>query len=156
MLKPLTVGQNKPWKILKEMGLSDHFTCLLKNLYVGQEATVRTRHETTGWFKIGRGVQHGCILSPCLLKFDAVCVCVCVSRSVMQKCWAGWITSWNQDCWEKYQRLKWCRWYHSNRRKWRETKESLDEGKKRVKKVAQNSTLQKLRSCHPILSLHGK
>ena len=57
MLKPLTcVDHNKLWKILKEMGVPDHLTCLLRNLYVGQEATVRTRHETTDWFKIEKGI----------------------------------------------------------------------------------------------------
>ena len=54
------------WKILKEVGLSDHLIYLLRNLYAGQEATVRTLHETTDWFKIGKGVRQGCILSPCL------------------------------------------------------------------------------------------
>ena len=59
------------WKILKEMGIPDHLTCLLRNLYAGQEATVRTGHETTDWFKIGKGVCQGCILSPCLFNFYA-------------------------------------------------------------------------------------
>ena len=54
------------WKILKEMGTADHLTCLLRNLYTGQEVTVRTGHETTDWFQIGKGVHQGCILSPCL------------------------------------------------------------------------------------------
>ena len=54
------------WKILKEMGIPDHLTCLLRNLHAGQEATVRTRHGTTDWFKIGKGVPQGCILSSCL------------------------------------------------------------------------------------------
>ena len=60
------VDHNKLWKILKEMGISDHLTCLLRNLYAGQEATVRTEHGTTDWFQIGKGVHQGCILSPCL------------------------------------------------------------------------------------------
>ena len=60
------MDQNKLWKILKEMGIPDHLTCLLKNLNAGQEATVRTLHGTTDWFKIGKGVQQGCIFSPCL------------------------------------------------------------------------------------------
>ena len=64
--KPLTVWITINWKILKEMGIPDHLTCLLRNLYVGQEATVRTGHGTTDWFQIGKGVRHGCILSPCL------------------------------------------------------------------------------------------
>ena len=70
MPKPLTVWITINWKILKEMG-PDHLTCLLRNLYAGQEATVRTRHETTDWFQIGKGVRQGCILSPCLFNFYA-------------------------------------------------------------------------------------
>ena len=60
------VDHNKRWKILKEMGIPDLLTCLLRNLYAGQEATVRTGHGTTDWFQIGKGVRQGCILSPCL------------------------------------------------------------------------------------------
>ena len=56
---------------MKEMGISDHLTCLLRNLYAGQEATVRTGHGTTDWFQIGKGVRQGCILSPCLFNFYA-------------------------------------------------------------------------------------
>ena len=59
------VDHNKLWKILKEMGISDHLTCLLRSLYAGQEATVRTGHGTTDWFRIGKGVHQGCMLSPC-------------------------------------------------------------------------------------------
>ena len=62
------VDHNKLWKILQEMGIPDHLTCLLRNLYAGQEATVRTGHGTTAWFQIGKGVHQGCILSPCLLQ----------------------------------------------------------------------------------------
>ena len=61
------VAHNKLWKILKEMGIPDHLTCLLRNLYACQEATVRTGHGTTDWFQIGKGVHQGRILSPCLL-----------------------------------------------------------------------------------------
>ena len=61
------VDHNKLWQILKEMGIPDHLTCLLRNLYAGQEATVRTGHRTTGWFQIGKGVRQGCILSSCYL-----------------------------------------------------------------------------------------
>ena len=71
MPKPLTVWISINWKILKEMGLSDHLTCLLRNLYAGQEATVRTGHGTTDCFQIGKGVCQGCILSPCLFNFNA-------------------------------------------------------------------------------------
>ena len=66
MPKPLTVCIIINWKILKEMGIPDHLTCLLRNLYAGQEATLRTGHGTTDWFQIGKGVHQGCIWSPCL------------------------------------------------------------------------------------------
>nr|CRL67899.1 Reverse transcriptase (RNA-dependent DNA polymerase) [Mycolicibacterium malmesburyense] len=65
------VDHNKLWKILKEMGIPDRLTCLLRNLYAGQEATVRTGHGTTDWFQIGKGVRQGCILSPCLFNLYA-------------------------------------------------------------------------------------
>ena len=71
MPKPLTVDHNKLWKILKEMEIPDHLTCLLRNLHSGQEATVRTGHGTTDWFQIGKGVRQGCILSPCLFNLYA-------------------------------------------------------------------------------------
>ena len=80
MLKPLTVWITTNWKILKEMEILDHLTCLLRNLYAGQEATVRTRHGTTDWFKIRKGACQGCILSPCL--FNSC-------RVHHGKCWAG-------------------------------------------------------------------
>ena len=90
------VDHNKVWKILKEMGIPDHLTCLLRNLYAGQEATVRTEHGTTDWFQIGKGVHQGCILSPCLFN-------LCAEYIHHEKCWAGRSTSWNLDYWEKYQ-----------------------------------------------------
>ena len=65
------VDHNKLWKILKEMGIPDHLICLLRNLYAGQEATVRTGHGTTDRFQIGKGVRQGCILSPCLFNLYA-------------------------------------------------------------------------------------
>ena len=71
MPKPLTVWITINWKILKEMGIPDHLTCLLRNLYAGQEATVRTGHGTTDWFQIRKGVHQGCILSSCLFNFYA-------------------------------------------------------------------------------------
>ena len=75
----LCVDHNKLWKILQGMGISDHLTCLLRNLYTGQEATVRTGHGTTDWFQIGKGVRQDCILSPCLL----------ICRVHHEKHWAG-------------------------------------------------------------------
>ena len=71
MPKPLTVDHNELWKILKEMGIPDHLTCLLRNLNAGQEATVRTGHGITDWFQIGKEVHQGCILSPCLFNLYA-------------------------------------------------------------------------------------
>ena len=75
------VDHNKLWKILKEMGIPDHLTCLPRNLYAGQEATVRTGHGPTNWFQIGKGVHQGCMLSPCLLNLYA--------EYIDSKCWAG-------------------------------------------------------------------
>ena len=68
------VDHNKLWKILKEMGIPDRLTCLLRNLCACQEATVRTRHKTTDWFQIGKGVRQGCILSPYLFDLYAECI----------------------------------------------------------------------------------
>ena len=68
------VDHNKLWKVLKEMGIPDYLTCLLRNLYADQEATVRTGHGTTDWFQIGKGVPQGCILSPCLFNLYAECI----------------------------------------------------------------------------------
>ena len=65
------MDHNTLWKILKEMGIPDHLTCILRNLYASQEATVRTGHGTTDWFQIGNRVRQGCILSPCLFNFYA-------------------------------------------------------------------------------------
>ena len=68
------VDHNNLWKILKEMGIPNHLTCLLRNLYAGQAAMVRTGHGTTDWFPIGKGVHQGCILSPCLFNLNAECI----------------------------------------------------------------------------------
>ena len=114
------VNHNKLWKFLQEMRTPDHLTCLLRNLHAGQEATVRTEQGTTDWFQIGKGLHQGCILSPCLF--------ICRVHHV--KCQAGWSTSGNQDCWEKYQYPQICRWHHPYGRKWRRTKESLDESER--------------------------
>jgi hypothetical protein len=94
MPKPLTVWITKNWKILKEMGIPDQLTCLLRNPNAGQEATVRTGHGTTDWFQIGKGVRQGYILSPCLFNFYAEYI---IRNARLES------TSWNQDCWEKYQ-----------------------------------------------------
>ena len=95
MPKPLTMWITINWKILKEMGIPDHLTCPLRNLYAGQEATVRPGHGTTDSFQIGKGVCQGCILSPCLLNLYA--------QYIMRNAGLDGSTSWNQDCREKHQ-----------------------------------------------------
>ena len=86
MPKPLTVWITINWKILKEMGITDHLTCLLRNLYAGQEATVKTGHGTTDWFQIGKGVHQGCVLSPCLFNLYAEYI---MRKAGMDKAQAG-------------------------------------------------------------------
>ena len=71
MLKSLTVWITTNWKLLKEMGIPDHMTCLLRNLYADQEATDRIRHGTTNWFQVGKGICQGCMLTPCLFNLYA-------------------------------------------------------------------------------------
>ena len=112
-----SVDHNKLWNILKDVGLPDHLTWLLRNLYAGQEATVSTGHGTIDWFKIGKGGHQGYILLSCLFKLYVH----------HMKRWAGWLTNWNQECWEKYHQPPICRWYHFNYRTWREP---LDEGER--------------------------
>ena len=92
------VDHNKLWKILKEMGIPEHLTCLLRSLYAGQDATVRTGHETMDWFQIRKEVHQGCILSPCFFNFYA--------EYIMQNPALDEAQDWStipQDCWEKYQ-----------------------------------------------------
>ena len=89
------LDNNKLWKILKEMGIPDHLTYLVKNLYAGQEATVRTRHGTMDWFKIGKGVYQGGILSSCLFNLQVEYI---IRNAGMDESQAER----NQDCWEKY------------------------------------------------------
>ena len=88
------VDHNKLWKILKEMEIPEHLICLLRNLYAGQEATVRTGHSPTDWLQIGKGVRQGCILLPCLFNFYAEYI---MRNTGLKK------HKWDQDCWEKYQ-----------------------------------------------------
>ena len=80
------MDHNKLWKIPKEIGISDHLTCLLRTLYAGQEATVRTGHGTTDWFQIGKGVRQGCMLSPCLFNLYAEYI---MRNSGLEKAQAG-------------------------------------------------------------------
>ena len=89
------VNHNKLWKTVQQMGIPDHLTCLLRDQYAGQEATVRTGHGTTDWFQIGKGVRQACILSPCLFNLYA--------EYIMRNTGLDEAQDWNQDCREKYQ-----------------------------------------------------
>ena len=109
------------WKILQKIGIPDHLTRLLRNLYAAQEETVRTGHGTTDWFQIGKEVHQGCILSLCLFNLYV---------EYIMRHWAEWNTNWKQDCREKYQEPQICRWHHPYGRKGRKTKEPLDEGER--------------------------
>ena len=131
LLSLLQKGIDKLWKIPKEMGVSDHLTCLQRNLYEGQEATVRTGHGTTDWSKIGKRVDKAIFCHLAYLTY---------MRVHHAKCQAGWITSWNQDCSEKFQQPRICRWYNSNGRKWRGA--SWWGWKRRVKNLTWISTLK--------------
>ena len=88
------VDHSKLWEILKEMGVPDHLTCLLRNLYAGQEATVRTGHGTTDWFQTGKEYVKAVYCYPAYLTYI---------QSISREILAGGSTSWKQDCWEKYQ-----------------------------------------------------
>ena len=116
------VDQNKLWKILKEMGIPDHLTCLLRNLYAGQEGTVRTGHGTTHWFQIGKGVCQGCLLLPCLFN---LCAEYIMRNAGLEEAQAG-----IKIARRNINNLRQCRWHHSYGRKWRRTKKPHDESER--------------------------
>ena len=116
------MDHNQLWKILKEMGIPDHLTCLLRNLYSSQEAIVRTLHGTTDWFQIGKGLRQGCILSPCLFNLYAEYI---MWNAVLDEAQAG-----IKIAGRKYQQPQICRWFHSTGGKQRGTKEPLDESER--------------------------
>ena len=115
------VDNNKLWKIIKEVEMPYHLTCLLRNLYVGQEATVRTLYWTIDWFKIGKGVHQGCLFLPIYLSSMQSTSCE--------------ISSWIQD-------IKICRWFHSNGKNWRGTKEPLMRVKEGSEKPGLNLNIK--------------
>ena len=138
MPKPLTVWITTNWKTLKEMGIPDHLTCLLRNLYAGQEATVRTGHGTTDWFQRGKGGRQGCILSPCLFNFYAEYI---MRNAGLEETQAGIkITGRNLN------NLR----YEDDTTLMAESKEELKsllmKAKEESEKVGLNSTFKKLRS----------
>ena len=137
------VDHNKLWKILKEMGIRDHLTCLLRNLYAGQEATVRTGHETTDWFQIGKGVHPSCILSPCLFNFYAEYI---MRNAGLEEAQAGIkISGRNINNFR----------YADDTTLMAESRDELKNLLRKVKDESEKAGL-KLRSWHLIPSLHGK
>ena len=146
--KPLTVWITANWKILREMEIPDHLTCLLRNLYAGQEAAVRTRHGTMDWFQIGKGVRQGCILSPCLFNLYAECI---MRNAGLEEAQVG---------------IKIARRNVNNLRyvddttlmaaSEEEIKSLLMKVKEESEKVGLSLTFRKLRSWHLVPSLHGK
>ena len=142
------MDHNKLWEILQEMGIPDHLTCLLRNLYADQEATVRNGHGTTDWFQIGKGVCQGCILSPCLFKLYAEYI---MRNAGMEEAQAGIkIAGRNINNFR----------YADDTTLMAESEEELKSLLMKVReeseKVDLNATLRKLRSWHTVSFVHGK
>ena len=148
MPKPLTVDHNKLWRILKEMGIPDYLTCLLRNLYAGQEATVRTGHGITDSFQIGKGVRQGCIWSPCLFNFYAEYI---MRNTGLEEAQAGIKTAGRN-----INNLR----YADDTTLMAESEEELKSLLMKVKvaseKVGLKLKFRKRRSWHLVPSLHGK
>ena len=142
------MDHNKLWKILQEIGISDHLTCLLRNLYAGQEATVRTRHGTMDWFQIGKGVHQGCILSPCLF--------ISYAEYIMQYARLNEAQAEIKIAGRNINNLQ----YIDDTTLMAESEEQLKRLSVKVKEESEkadlNSTFRKLMSWHPVPSLHGK
>ena len=140
------VDHNKLWKILKEMGIPDHLTCLLRNLYAGQEERVRTGHGTAHWFQIGKGVHHGYILSPCLFNLYEEYI---MRNSGLQEALAG-----IKIAGRNISNLR----YPDDNNLMAKSEEELKSPLMKVKQESglKLSTLRKRRSWHLVPSLHGK
>ena len=142
------VDHNKLWKILQEMGIPDHLTCLLRNLYTGQEVTIRTRHGTMDWFQTGKGVRQGCVLSPCLFNLYA--------EYIMQNTWLDEAQARIKIAGRNINNLR----YADDITIMAESKEELKGLLMKVKEESEKPGLklniQKQRSCHSVPSLHGK
>ena len=141
------VDHNKLWKILKETGISDHLTCLLRNLYAGQEATVRTGHGTTHWFQIGKGVYQGCILSPCLFNLYAEYI---TRNAGLEEAQAG-----IKIAGRNINNLRYADDTILMAERAGELKSLLMKVKEESEKV-KSSTFRKLRLWHPVPSLHSR
>ena len=146
--KPLTVWITANWKILKEMGIPDHLTCLLRNLYADQEATVRTRHGTTDWFQIGKGVRQGCIMSLCLFNFYSEYI---MRNAGLEETQAG-----IKIAGRNIKNLR----YADDTTLMAESEEELNSLLRKVReeseKVGLKLNIQELRPWHLVPSLHGK
>ena len=142
------VDHNKLWKILKEMGIPDHLTCLLKNLYAGQKARVRTGHGTIDWFQIGKGVCQGCILSPCLFNLYEEYI---MRNAELEEAQAG-----IKIAWRNTNNLRFADDTTLVAESEKELKSLLMKVKEESEKVGFNSTFKKLRSWHLVPSLYGK
>ena len=141
------MDHNRLWKILKEMGIPDYLTCLLRNLDAGQEATVRTGHGTTDWFQIGKGVRQGCILSPCLINLYAEYI---MRNAGLDEAQAG-----VKIAGRNINNLS----YTDDTTLMAESEELkglLMKVRDESEKVGLNSTFRGLRSWHPVPSLQGK
>jgi len=148
MSKPLTVWITALWKILKDMGIPDHFTCLLRNLYGGQEAVVRTGHGRTDWFQIGKGVHQGCILPSCLFNLYAVYI---MRNAGLEETQAG-----IKIAGKNINNLRYADDTTLMAESGEELKSLLMKVKVESEKVDLNSTFRKRRSWHPVPSVHGK
>ena len=142
------VDHNKLWKILKEMGIPDHLTCLLRNLYAGQEAIVRTGHGTTDWFQIGKGVRQGCILSTCLFNLNA--------EYIMRNARLNEAQAWIKIARRNINNLR----YADDTTLMAETKEELKSLLMKVKEKSEKAGLklniQKMKTLALVPTLHGK
>ena len=130
------------------MGIPDHLTCLLRNLYAGQEATIRTGHGTTGWFQTGKGIHQGCILSPCLFNLYAEYI---MRNAGLDKAQTG-----IKIAGRNINNLRYADDTTFMAESQEELKSLLMKVKRRLKKLAYNSILRKLRLWHLVPSLHGK
>ena len=148
MPKPLTVWITINWKILKEMGIPDHLICFLKNLYAGQEATVRTGHGTTDWFQIGKGVCQGCILSPFLFNLYAEYI---VRNTGLEEAQAG-----TKIAGRNINNLRYADDTTLMAESEEELKSLLMKVKEESEKVGLKPTFRTRRSWHLVPSLHGK
>ena len=148
MAKPLTVWITINWKILKETRIPENLTCLLRKLYAGQEATVRTEHGTTDWFQIGKGLRQGCILSPCLFNSHAEYI---MKNAGMEEAQAGIKTAVRN-----INNLRYADDTTLMAESEEELKSTLMEVKEESEKAGLKLNIQKMKIRHLVPSLHGK